>query len=126
MKPLARAFFQEAAGKALTRSGRRSRRGFGGGKLCLERRAAAVRQRTVVNFRVEPAIGDQHLMRMYAPAARDRLGPRQGRAIDAVPEQEVVLRSPQRLQPRGELRVLAPKPERLRYSRHGKAPSILP
>lgn len=85
-----------------------------------------MRQRTVVNFRVEPAIGDQHLMRMYAPAARDRLGPRQGRAIDAAPEQEVVFRSPQRLQPRGELRMLAPKPERLRYSRHGNAPSILP
>ena len=48
---------------------RRGRRDFGGGKICLERRAAALRQRAVVICRVEPAIGDQHLMRMYAPAA---------------------------------------------------------
>ena len=124
--PCAGAFLQQPDGKALARVCRRGGCDVGGEKIGFERRAAGLRQCAVIIRRVEPAMGDQHLVRMHARRRGNRFGARQGGGIDEAAEQESVFGARQCLEARSKMRVLPARPERFRHSRHGNAPSILP
>ncbi|ODS00443.1 hypothetical protein AUC69_00815 [Methyloceanibacter superfactus] len=56
----------------------------------LERRAADARQGAVIVVRVEPAIGDQHVVGMDAPLGGEAASLRQRRGVDEVVQEKVV------------------------------------
>ena len=124
--PLPRALLEQAARKALARTCRGGGGYFRGGKLCPERRAAVLRQRAVIILRIEPAIGDHHLVRMHAPAKRNRVRPRQRGGIDEAAEKEAVLGFKRRAPARDKARKRPFGQAKLRHKHDGNAPSILP
>jgi hypothetical protein len=99
---------------------------MGGWELCLEWRAASSRERAVIILRIEPAIGDQHLVRMHAPADGDRARPRERGGIDEAAEEKVIFGFGQRAGTRAQARKPPLEPAGLRHKQHGNAPSIFP
>jgi len=81
---------QEAVGETLPRRRRAGRYRLGRRQRALEWHSAALGQRAIVVVRIEPAIGDQHVMGVDPPLRGKRARPPERRGVKEAAQEEVV------------------------------------